>query len=120
MSYRYGLANKRHNRLLQVVDNISPTRDGTYRDLDAQASTKSYQYDAIGNIVVDASECITSIVRSVYGKILKINRTPSTNNPTTKIVYNYDGQGNRINSVTKRTITTGWHYEENLSLLLTL
>ncbi|MHA4845778.1 RHS repeat-associated core domain-containing protein [Flavitalea antarctica] len=110
LSYKYDLANKRHNRLLQVVDNVSPTRYGTYRDLDPQSSTTNYQYDAIGNIVADASEGITSIVWSVYGKILEINRTASTNNPTTKIVYTYDAQGNRISSVTTKSNTTNRDY----------
>jgi RHS repeat-associated protein len=108
LTYLYDTASKR-NRLLRVTDSVPPTRYGTYRDLDSQA-VNNYVYDAIGNIVEDKSENITSIVWSVYGKILEINRTSTASNPTTKIVYTYDAQGNRISSVTTKSTTTNRDY----------
>jgi RHS repeat-associated protein len=111
LTYKYEIATGRHNRLLRVWDNVPAARYGTYRDLDNnQTSNTNYKYDAIGNIVYDSSENITSIVWSAYGKILEINRTSSSNNPTTKIVYTYDAQGNRISSVTTKSGTTNRDY----------
>jgi RHS repeat-associated protein len=50
----------------------------------------NYRYDAIGNLTGDASEGITNISWSVYGKITDITK------PGTQIKYVYDAAGNRI------------------------
>jgi YD repeat-containing protein len=110
LNYKYETASKRHNRLLRVTDNVPTARYGTYRDLDNQTAANNYVYDSIGNIVSDASESITSIKWNVYGKILEINRTATSNNNVTKIVYSYDGQGNRIGSTTTRSGTSNLDY----------
>jgi RHS repeat-associated protein len=101
------------NRLRRVTD-----RDTTFDalwgsnsweyniDLDHQTDTSNYKYDAIGNLISDSKEGITSIRWSVYGKILEINRAASAKNPVTKIVYKYDPQGNRIGKIISRADTS--------------
>jgi len=57
----------------------------------------NYNYDEIGNLIKDSTENITSIVWSVYGKILEINKSATTTNSSLKkISYTYDAAGNRI------------------------
>jgi RHS repeat-associated protein len=83
------------NKLLHVGDNpafnnyYSEAANGT-ADIDDQPNPANYTYDAIGNLVGDVSEGISSINWSVYGKILNINKA------TGNISYTYDASGNRI------------------------
>jgi RHS repeat-associated protein len=84
------------NRLRQVRDSANTYYSFNPPDLQDQSSTDNYKYDAIGNLISDDKENITSITWSVYGKIREINRTASTYNPVTKIQYTYDAAGNRI------------------------
>jgi YD repeat-containing protein len=84
------------NRLRQVRDSANTYYSFNPPDLQDQSSTDNYKYDAIGNLIADDKESITSIKWSVYGKIREINRTASTYNPVTKIQYTYDASGNRI------------------------
>jgi YD repeat-containing protein len=46
----------------------------------------------------------------VYGKILQINRTASAANPVTKIRYDYDAVGNRINKEVHKSGTSSVEY----------
>lgn len=71
-----------------------------YRDIKQGQVNGNYQYDLIGNLVSDASEGITEIKWTVYGKIKEIIKTGGN------IVYEYDAAGNRISKLynNKRTI----------------
>ncbi|MDX2172812.1 MAG: hypothetical protein SFY56_06810, partial [Bacteroidota bacterium] len=82
-------ANAPTNKLAYVVDGNGASTMG---DIGTQAAS-NYSYDKIGNLVADASENISSIAWTVYGKIQSITRS-STAKPN--IYYNYDAQGNRI------------------------
>src|SRR5258705_9488144 len=64
------------------------------KDIDNQASN-NYTYDGIGNLVKDNAEGITKIGWTVYGKIRSIDKADGT-----KIVYDYDVSGNRIQKQT--------------------
>ncbi|NII26636.1 hypothetical protein HB364_16220 [Pseudoflavitalea sp. X16] len=102
LTYKYYAAS---NKLRQVRDSIGAGAFGTSAlnlDIDNQPDTSNYVYDEIGNIIQDKAEGITSIKWNVYGKITEINRTASSFNPYTKIVYSYDAQGNRIGKTTNQ------------------
>ena len=69
----------------------------------------NYQYDAIGNIIADASAGITHISWTVYGKIQSIQKADGTT-----INYTYDATGNRISkavSSSGNTVTT-WYVRD--------
>lgn len=106
LSYAYnrnGDGRLTNNRLRHVKDAVI---DGNYpEDIDNQAND-NYEYDAIGNLVKDVKEGITSIEWTVYGKIRSITKSDGT-----VIVYTYDVSGNRISKgVTKEgTTTTTWY-----------
>lgn len=93
------------NRLKQVTDKVSDSKYGNpwqpIKDIDSQ-SDSNYVYDPIGNIIADKAEGITSIKWNVYGKITEINRTATSANAYTKIVYSYDAQGNRISKISNQ------------------
>src|SRR5690606_33931281 len=93
MKYHYNAGN---NQLNYVYDSVPA---GNYSvDIDAQ-SANNYQYDAIGNLIKDNAEGISSITWNVYGKISSITKSSGT------ITYTYDATGNRI-SKTVGGITT--------------
>jgi RHS repeat-associated protein len=79
-------ASRLTNQLAQVNDRVTSPYT---QDLKNQGAN-NYTYDAIGNLLSDASEGITSIGWNVYGKILSITKGAST------ISYTYDAAGNRI------------------------
>ncbi len=81
------------NRLRHVKDAID--NDNYKEDIDNQEDD-NYGYDAIGNLISDDAEKITNIKWNVYGKIEEITKTPTAENPVTKISYTYDVAGNRI------------------------
>jgi RHS repeat-associated protein len=88
------------NRLNHISDSFSAgTFDGgpdhNIVDIDGQPDN-NYTYDAIGNLIKDSAEKITSIKWNVYGKIEEINREATTEIPVTNIKYSYDALGNRI------------------------
>ncbi len=72
-----------------------------YNDIKQGQSNGNYQYDAIGNVISDASEGITDISWNVYGTIESITKSSGT------ILYTYDAAGNRI-SKTANSKTT-WY-----------
>ncbi len=76
------------NRLDHVSDS-EPAGNYT-EDIDNQTAG-NYDYDAIGNLVKDNAEGITSISWTVYGKIRQIVKGDSV-----MILYTYDPSGNRI------------------------
>jgi RHS repeat-associated protein len=77
------------NQLKRVTDNTGYTANYP-GDIDHQTNASNYQYDAIGNLISDASEGITDISWNVYGKIQSITKASGT------IHYTYDASGNRI------------------------
>jgi len=83
------------NQLAHVKDDVpvgnypSAGHDNE-KDIDNQPDN-NYTYDGIGNLVADQSEGIGAIQWTVYGKIRSIDKTDGT-----KIVYDYDAAGNRI------------------------
>jgi hypothetical protein len=87
MTYNYYAGT---NKLAYVDDNTSYTVNYT-DDIDDQ-NMANYNYDAIGNLISDVAEDITSIEWTVYGKIKSITRgTPSSTNPNLEFTYTPDG-----------------------------
>ena len=92
LSYKYNTSggNLINNRLNYVVDAAGQT-EGT--DLPSGQLTGNYQYDAIGNLMADASEGITDITWSVYGKVLTVL---NSSNSKADLIFTYDAAGNRV------------------------
>lgn len=103
LTYKYFTdvdGNKRNNRLRLVEDDVMETNYtediDDQRPLVVNAADSNYLYDQIGNLIRDTAEKINNIKWNVYGKIEEITKTPTTENPVTKISYTYDAAGNRI------------------------
>jgi YD repeat-containing protein len=79
------------NRLHKVTDAATDAgaNYNLYNDIKQGQTDNNYQYDAIGNMGVDASESITNISWNVYGKITSITKSGAV------IRYVYDASGNR-------------------------
>ncbi|MGQ3012587.1 MAG: RHS repeat-associated core domain-containing protein [Flavobacteriales bacterium] len=60
-------------------------------DIDDQG-TYNYVYDATGNLILDASEEITSILWNAYGKITRVIRNVGSSKPHLEFTYNSAGQ----------------------------
>ena len=91
------------NQLKRITDSIPPNtytseQDNLILDIDGQPDN-NYCYDAIGNLIKDSLEQITSIKWNVYGKIQEITRVASDEVHVTNIKYSYDALGNRISQV---------------------
>ncbi|WP_024771412.1 polymorphic toxin-type HINT domain-containing protein [Aquimarina macrocephali] len=90
---------KRSNQLGHVDDAIAGTQ---FNDLEDQ-NPNNYEYDAIGQLVVDKKEGITNIEWRVDGKVKQITKSNGT-----IINFAYDGLGNRISKTilpeNKRTL----------------
>ena len=91
------------NKLKRVTDSVPPNtytsqQDNLILDVDSQPD-KNYCYDAIGNLIKDSLEQITSIKWNVYGKIQEIDRVATAEVPVTNIKYSYDALGKRISQV---------------------
>lgn len=103
-----------NNQLTQVTDAVAATNYPlaafpNEKDIDNQTNANNYTYDRIGNLYTDASEGITAIQWTVYGKIRSITKTVAT--VTTNIKYDYDASGNRIaKQVTTGALTTSTYY----------
>lgn len=93
------------NRLYEVDDAIADAAvapddiedQGTYNGptcTNPVNGSNNYTYDAIGNLIGDASEQISNIEWTVYGKIKKIQR--SSGSAKKNLVFDYDASGNRI------------------------
>jgi len=124
MAYSYKAGK---NQLDKVVDGAADASTGEYdkyRDIKQGQATGNYQYDAIGNLVSDASEYITGIEWTVYGKIGSIHKEepfPGGSVKTTHITYTYDASGNRISKTVDidgygapsgGSITTTWYVRD--------
>ena len=91
------------NQLKFITDSVDANGydggpDHLITDIDRQTDS-NYIYDAIGNLIADKAEKITSIKWNVYGKIEEITRTATASVPTTNIKYSYDASGSRISQV---------------------
>ena len=76
---------------------------GTINEATGEVDGANYQYDAIGQLISDASEGITNINWRVDGKVASIEK----NNGAEIIKFSYDGLGNRIaKTVLPANITT--------------
>ena len=109
MTYQYpkdALGNALNNRLRYVHDEVAAANYA--EDIDSQTAltlaqvqaqklpeqlTDNYGYDAIGNLIKDTKEGISSIKWNVYGKIESITKMGNTIN------YSYDAAGNRISKI---------------------
>ena len=93
LTYYYASGN---NKLRRVTDAV--TTDPFTEDISTQTNPDNYTYDRIGNLTADASEGISSISWTVYGKIKSITKSNGT------IDYRYDASGSRIY---KKTFISG-------------
>lgn len=93
------------NRLASVKDMINSSNypetasplNGTVTDIDNQ-SPNNYTYDAIGNLIGDNSENISTIRWNLQNKITEIDK------PDSKLFFTYDPLGNRVS---KKYVTNG-------------
>jgi RHS repeat-associated protein len=116
LGYKYQLNNegeKINNKLLHVNEALrfvtigSQVSSDIYNDdiedqglYDANDSTTwNYQYDELGNLIVDKAEEIEQITWTVGGKIKAIIRTATSKKPD--LVFKYDAMGNRIMKLAK-------------------
>lgn len=98
------------NKLIGVND---PVTTGTYtEDIDDQGSlvigtpsTWNYNYDEIGNLVLDKQEEIADIAWTVYGKVDSVTRISTSTKPDLRFAY--DASGNRIMKVVMPRTGTG-------------
>ncbi len=90
------------NRLAYVTDQVSNANYTT--DIDNQ-NIGNYQYDAIGNLIADASEQIAKIEWKANGKMWKITRTAGSIKSDLEFVY--DAGGNRICKIEKPRLVGG-------------
>jgi RHS repeat-associated protein len=101
LKYQYtldGSGNLVNNRLNYVDD--PHVLGGTYADDIDDMASGNYTYDAIGNLISDASEAIATIEWTSFGKIKKITRTGGTIGKA-DLEYIYDAEGNRIIKIAK-------------------
>ncbi len=80
------------NQLFKVTD-TQGNGVATY-DIDNQTALANYTYDAIGNLVTDASEQIADIQWNVFGKVTAVIRSPGSTKPNLRFAY--DAMGRRI------------------------
>jgi RHS repeat-associated protein len=114
MTYQYpkdANGNAINNRLRYVQDEVAAANYAD--DIDSQTAltlaqvqaeklpeqpTDNYGYDAIGNLIKDTKEGISSIKWNVYGKIQSITKNGKM------ITYSYDAAGNRITKTVGDTV----------------
>ncbi|MBX2887990.1 MAG: LysM peptidoglycan-binding domain-containing protein [Ferruginibacter sp.] len=89
MTYSYKANTNQLDKVIDAADDDLPNYSN-YNDIKQGQQNGNYQYDAIGNLIADASEGITNINWNVYGKIQEITKNSSL------ITYGYDAGGNRI------------------------
>ncbi len=87
---------------LEYVSELQ-TDDYNYPDDIENQDPNNYQYDQIGNLIVDQSEEIEDIDWNVMGKISKITRT--TNSTKSDLEFVYDESGNRIEKIEYYKVT---------------
>jgi RHS repeat-associated protein len=85
-----------NNKLASVSDNYNGNAGDIF-------GTHNYTYDAIGNLIADDGEQISSIDWTVYGKIKAVNRNGGLQK---NLAFGYGADGNRMYKVVKGTGTT--------------
>ncbi|MBI5373721.1 MAG: hypothetical protein HZA79_16975 [Sphingobacteriales bacterium] len=106
MSYYYTANTNRLHKVTDAAADAAPGVYSNYNDLKQGQADNNYQYDEIGNLTADASEGVTNISWTVYGKIASVTKNGST------ITYSYDASGNRI---IKKTATEETYYVRDAS-----
>lgn len=98
------------NRLASVIDNSTIATEKHADDIEG---LNSYQYDAIGNLVLDEAAGI-SIDWTVYGKVRATSKTTEAGVGTT---FMYDAAGNRVikRSTNKYGLVTSDYYIRDAS-----
>lgn len=92
MTYNYYSPGS-NNLLKNVTDAGDNTNPLLYNDIKSQtAYPNNYSYDAIGNLIGDQQEGITSIDWNLSGKISKIVKTLGSINQTMEFMYDATGQ----------------------------
>lgn len=97
LTYGYNItAGKLVNNRLRHVKDVVPANNYE-TDIDEQPDD-NYGYDAIGNLIRDDQEKISSIEWTVYGKISRIRKGDQSGDPLKELYidYRYDASGNRI------------------------
>ncbi len=101
LTYTYKPKTNQLDEVADAASDASPTDYPKYNDIKQGQSAGNYQYDAIGNLISDASESITNITWNVYGKIASLTKSGQT------ISYIYDASGNRTMKATS-SLTTAY------------
>lgn len=94
LSYTYKPGTNQLDKVTDASYDAAAGEYDKYKDIKQGQTNGNYQYDAIGNLISDASEGITNISWNVYGKIKSITKSNGTN-----IQYTYDASGNRISKI---------------------
>ncbi|MFK5854484.1 MAG: RHS repeat-associated core domain-containing protein [Bacteroidota bacterium] len=101
-----------NNKLLYVDDLIAPS---SYDDIDDQ-NPANYEYDNIGNLILDVQSEIDNITWNISNKITRINRLSTSEKED--LSFSYDGMGNRIMKTSWRanatipTYTNTWYVRD--------
>jgi hypothetical protein len=90
LAYNYNTQNNQLNYVKDVANGGLPT---AYPDDIENQELNNYTYDAIGNLIADASEG-TRMRWNVGGKLFKVEK--ETQNVLQTVNYEYDATGNRI------------------------
>ncbi|PWU02589.1 MAG: hypothetical protein C5B52_05040 [Bacteroidetes bacterium] len=90
LTYTYKPATNQLDKVVDVAADASAGNYPLYNDLKQGQAGANYQYDPMGNLIVDNSEGITNISWTVAGKISSITKSGAV------IRYVYDELGNRI------------------------
>ncbi len=91
LGYYYTSGTNQLNKVTDAAPDVAAGEYSKYNDIKQGQGNDNYFYDAIGNLIADASEGITEIKWTAYGKIGSIRKS---NNML--IEYSYDAAGKRI------------------------
>lgn len=86
------------NQLDHVEDAVTGR---PYKEDLRNQSTANYSYDAVGNLISDASEGISSITWDQAGRVKTMSK--SAGGTSTSVAYKYDAMGNRVRKVETNT-----------------
>jgi len=100
------LSNNSYPTTWPLIDNKLTGVTQTAGSMTGQFATTTYTYNAIGNLIADATENITNIEWNVYGKIKYITKSVGDD-----IAFIYDAMGNRIcKKVIPKSGDTVYHF----------
>lgn len=106
-NYKYEeTINSGNNNRLSWVDDVAGLSQFSNADIDNSMDSSNYDYDAIGQMIQDTDEGISSIDWKVTNKVEQVNYTSGK-----KIHFDYDGMGNRVaKHVMEGSDTTSTYY----------